>query len=155
MKRRIISFVLAMLTLLVIMPSFAATSAQDVNGSCHTTFITTKSLTINSAYGTLPWSNYYFFPTAEIVYTNTGSYSAPTYSGHIYAKARPQGTDGTLYGTQFKVCYGHTTTWTPNNNGKNSPTIKFKFYNTLFDDYNYSTSTMQIEGIMYGMYQSN
>ena len=152
MKRRIICFVLAMLTLLVIMPSFAATSAQDVNGSCKKTFVSSKSLTINSSYGSLPWISFFFMPTAEIAYTDTGSYSTPTYSGHAYAYARPQGTDGTMYGTQFKVYNGHTTAWIPNSSGASASTIKFKFYNALYNDYNYTTSTMTIEGIMYGIY---
>lgn len=148
MRRRIICFVLAMMTLLVIMPSFATTTATATNGSCKKTFVTSDTL-YNDGNG---WDSLHFLPSKEIVYTNTGSYSTPVVDEHVYGYARPQGTDGTLYGTQFAIYYTHVTDYIPNSSGSSASACKFKIYNALYNNYNYSSSTMTLEGVMYGVY---
>lgn len=121
MKKRIFSAVFTVLMLmLTIVPSFADTniSSFTADGYCYTTFIADGELSKNSSQ---TWYRFKAEPQS-ITYMPSGS----SYSN---AYARPQGLDGTLYGTQFSIYCGHETKWIPNNSGKSANKVKFKFYN--------------------------
>ncbi len=148
MRKKIISIVLAIMTLLVITPSFAATDAVVVTGSCKNNFNTTGTLS-NGGSG---WDAFSFCTTTEISYTNTGSYSAPTENGHVYGYAQPIGTDGTVYGTREKIYLGIMALPTVNSSGASASNAKFKVFNGLKINKGYSSSTMYVEGVMTGTY---
>lgn len=140
MKKKILCGILAVVMLLMAVPAFASESTATTSGSCKKAYSTSATLS-NSTGG---WTSFQFVPNAstEISYSSTGSYATPTYSGHVYGYARPQGTDGTAYGTAFKVYKSHTTTWTPNDSGRSASTAKFKIYNALYFEYSYTSSKM-------------
>lgn len=140
MKKRILGFVITMALLLITTPTFASASQSTTWGTCHKAYITSATLQ-NTTGG---WTSFEFLPynsNKTIQYFDTGSIPIPMYNGQTYAYARPQGEDGTLYGTAFKVYRYHLTTWTPNNSGSNASTAKFKVYNAIYAENNSITTT--------------
>ena len=105
-------------------------------GTCHTTYITSATI-YNNGNG---WYRFQFEPVVEIQYSDNAN--PPQIDGHDYGYARPQGTDGTLYGTAFKIYYHDSpTTWIPNSSGSSATNAKFKVYNGVYAENNNITNT--------------
>lgn len=145
MKKKVLCALFAMLIAVASVSSaFADTkSLQSISvgtyGTCHTTYISTVYIQ-NVGYD---WYRFKFQPIVELIYSP--STNAPTINGHYYGYARPQGTDGTLYGTQFKIYYTHTTAWIPNDSGTSANKVKFKVYNGIYEnDHSITNTTMEI-----------
>lgn len=139
MKRRFYCFVLALIIVLLAIPSsFADNTSSNVNGGCYRSFKTDTIL-----YSSGGFSHFYFKPS-YLHYNSTPNLQDPSHS--IYAKARPQGLDGTLYGTLFIIYTGYKTTWLPNNSGQNALSAQFKVHNADYLENNIGNNWMSIIG---------
>ncbi len=146
MKKKVLCALFAMLIAVASVSSAFAdgeksliTATKYTYGTCHTTYITSATIS-NNGNG---WYRFKFKLNVELIYSP--STNAPTINGHYYGYARPQGTDGTLYGTQFKIYYTHTTNWIPNDSGSAASTAKFKVYNAIYEnDHDITNTTMTI-----------
>lgn len=119
--------------------ALAATTYYEFEGSCKKNFVTSGYLSKSTSQ---TWTQFSVY-ISRFVYT--GDYD------FIYLYARPQGTDGTVFATQYLVYHAATKNFTPNSSGSVANSVKMKIYNPAYQEYGNTSTTLTAKGNTQGV----